>query len=136
MYPGYRRVCVLAAMTVDTYIYKRITITIGGTQRTPRTPPPETGGEGARRGRTHELIGLIERRRLQVQTIRVDARQRAIVEHDNRVGVVREPLECQERVVRLHDHVALLRVREDRVGLDQLLRELVVQPLEQERAQS
>lgn len=71
-----------------------------------------------------------------MQTIRVDARQRAIIEHDDRVGVVREPLERQERVVRLHDHVALLRVRKDRVGLDQLLRELVVQPLEQERAQS
>ena len=71
-----------------------------------------------------------------MQTIGIDARERAVIEHDDRVGVVREALEREERVVRLHDHVALLRVGEHRVCLHQLLRELVVQPLEHERAQS
>lgn len=70
-----------------------------------------------------------------MQAVRIDARERAIVKHDDRVSVVREPLECQQRVVRLHHYVALLRVRKDRVGLHQFLRELVVQPLEKERAQ-
>jgi len=34
---------------------------------------------------THKLIGLVKRRRLQVQPIRIDTRQRAIIEHDDRV---------------------------------------------------
>ena len=116
--------------------------TIATEDQSTNNPQREEGGGGPQRqdhdfeNNTHELIGLVKRGPLQVQTIRVDARQRAIVEHDDRVGVIREPLERQQRVVRLHDHVALLRVREDRVGLHQLLRELVVQPLEQERAQS
>ena len=70
-----------------------------------------------------------------MQAVRIDARKRAIVEHDYRVGVVREPLERQQRVVRLHHHIAFLRVRKDRVCLNQLFRELIVQSLEEERAQ-
>lgn len=38
------------------------------------------------------------------------------------VGILRQPLQREQRVVRLHDHVAhLVLVGEDRVGLHQLL---------------
>ena len=85
---------------------------------------------------THELIRLVKRRHLQVQAVCVDACQRTIVEHDDGVGVVRESLERQQRVVRLHHYIAFLRVWKNRVGLHELLWELVVQPLQQEGAKS
>ena len=85
---------------------------------------------------THELVHLQHVGRLHVQPIGQDPRQRRIVEHDDRVGVVRQPLEREQRVVRLHDDVAGLRVREDGIGRDQLLRKAVVEPLEQVRPES
>jgi hypothetical protein len=115
IYPGYRRVCVLAAMTVDTL------------DIVSKYYPHRNSG-------TDELIRLVKRRRLQVQAVRVDACQCTIVEHDNGIGVVRESLERQQCVVRLHHHIAFLRVRKNRVGLHQLLREFVVQSLQQEGA--
>ena len=63
-------------------------------------------------------------------------RQRTIVEHDDRIGVVRQSFQREEGVVRLHDDVALLCVGEDGIRLDELLGELVVQPLEYERAKT
>jgi hypothetical protein len=81
------------------------------------------------------LVGLLERRLLDVHPVAGDAPQRAVVEHDDRVGVLREPAHGQHAVVRLHDDIAgELRVREDGVRLDQLLGKAVVEALEQEAA--
>ena len=44
---------------------------------------------------THELISLVKRGCLQMQAVRIDARKCTIVEYNDRVCVVREPLECQ-----------------------------------------
>jgi hypothetical protein len=115
IYPGYRSVCVLAAMTVDTL------------DAVSKSYP-----QG--KGYTHELICLVERRRLQVQAVCIDARQCTIVKHDNGVGVVRESLERQQCIVRLHYHIAFLRVGKDRVSLHQLLWKFVVQSLQHEGA--
>lgn len=55
----------------------------------------------------------------------------------HRVGVLAQSAHGQQAVVRLHDDVAgVLRVREDRVRLDQLLGEAVVEALEQEGSQT
>jgi hypothetical protein len=117
IYPGYRSVCVLAAMTVDTLDAVRKSYPHGNNC-------------------THELIRLVKRGRLQVQAVSVDACQCTIVEHDNGVGVVRESLERQQCVVRLHHHIAFLRVGKDRVGLHQFLWKFVVQSFQQEGAEA
>ena len=83
--------------------------------------------------RAHELIRLIKRGRLYVQPISRDPRQRPIVEHNDRIGMVRQPFKRQQRIIRLHDDVALLRIGKDRIRLNKLLGKLVVQPLEYER---
>ena len=86
-------------------------------------------------GRGHdgrdERVDLCDRRAVRVQPLRRDAIERRVVQHDHCVGIQREPLEGEQRVVRLHDDVAaVLVVGEDRVRLDQLLREVVVDRLE------
>ena len=64
-----------------------------------------------------------------------DPIERGVVEDDDGVGVEREALQRQQRVVRLHHHVAaVLLVGEDRVGLDELFGEAVVEALEEEGA--
>jgi hypothetical protein len=94
IYPGYRSVCVLAAITVET-----LTTPHSRREDTINKPLPLPLGRSAQRQKTavntHELIGLVKRGRLQMQAVRIDARKRTIVEHDDRVCVVREPLECQ-----------------------------------------
>ena len=84
----------------------------------------------------YELIRLVERGRLYVQPIARYPRQRAIVEHDDRIGMVRQSFKREEGVVRLYDDVTLLCVGKDRICLNELLRELVVQPLEHKRAKT
>ncbi len=59
--------------------------------------------------RRGKLVRLVERRRLDVQRVRDDARERRVVEHDDRVRVFDEALEREHRVVRLHDDIALAR---------------------------
>lgn len=48
--------------------------------------------------------------------------------------MIRQPLQREEGIVGLDDDITLLRVREDGVCLDELLWELVVQPFQDERA--
>jgi hypothetical protein len=96
-------------------------------------PHPRSTTHG---GYAHELICLIERGGLYVQPIARYPRQRPIVEHDDRIGVVRQSFQREEGIVRLHDDVALLCVGKDGIRLDELLGELVVQPLEYERAET
>ena len=81
--------CVLAAMTVETCPVSRHRVS---------------------QQATHKLVGLVKARILHAQPVRGDARERGIVKHDDRVGVVREPLKGQQRVVRLHDDVRLVMV--------------------------
>lgn len=81
-----------------------------------------------------ELVRLHKARVLDVEAIGGDTCERAVVEDDNRVGVVHQPLRGEERVVRLHHNVR--RLGEHRVRLDELLGEAVVQTLEEERAES
>lgn len=72
IYPGYRSVCVLAAMTVETF-----------------------GSDQAQSNnislclRTHELISLVKSRCLNMQPICRYPRQCAIVQDNDRVSVVR-----------------------------------------------
>jgi hypothetical protein len=87
--------------------------------------------------RRDELVRLLEGRLLDVHAVAGDAAQRAVVEHDDRVGVFGQPPHREHAVVRLHDDVTgQLRVREHAVRLDQLLGEAVVEALEQEAAHS
>jgi hypothetical protein len=61
-----------------------------------------------RRGhdRGHQAVDLRKRGVLHVQALDGDAVQRGVVQHDDGVGVLREALEREQRVVGLHDHVA------------------------------
>lgn len=54
------------------------------------------------------------------------------------VGVEREALEGQKGVIRLNDNITTITARrcEDRVGLNELLGEAIVEPLEQKGAQT
>lgn len=70
-----------------------------------------------------------------MQTVRTDSRERLVVEHDDRVRVVHEALETEERIVRLHDDVWRRGIRKHRVRLDELLGVAVVEALEDVRAQ-
>ena len=79
---------------------------------------------------THQLIRLIKARRLYMQPVCRYTRESAIIEHDDRVRMVRETLEGKEGVVRLHHDVGFLVVREDGVSLDQLFGKAVVEPFE------
>ncbi len=57
-----------------------------------------------------------------MQPLHCDAVQGGVVQHHHCVRMLREPLEGEHAVVRLHNHVAALAlVGEDAVGLDQLL---------------
>ena len=112
MYPGYLSVWVLAAITVDTYT------TLNNIR--------------SKVACTYELIRLIETWVLEVQAVRSNTRECTIVEDDNRVCVVCEPLEGQECVVGLHNDVSFLCIGKDGICLDELLREFVVEPFQQE----
>ena len=79
----------------------------------------------------HKLVDLRERRGVEPQTVGRDPVERRVVEDDDAVGALRQPLQRQERVVGLHDDVAdadvgkdvaaRLLIREDAVRLDELL---------------
>lgn len=87
-----------------------------------------------RRGRTrgtHELVRLSERRFLNFETIEADPTQRLIVEHDDRVGMVRQSFESEETVVRLYDNVSVGRIGKDGVGLNELLGITIVETFEE-----
>ena len=72
-----------------------------------------------------------------MQPVSCYAVERRIIEHNDAVSTLRQPLECQQRVVRLYDNVAdLFLIREHAVCLDQFLREPVVQFLEYEGAEA
>ena len=75
-------------------------------------------GRRRRHDGRHQRVDLRERRRLDVQPVGGDAVQRRVVQHDDAVGAQRQPLQRQQRVVRLHHHVArLVQVREHAVRL-------------------
>ena len=65
-----------------------------------------------------------------MQTIGANSRQRFIVEYDDRIGVVREAFEGEERVVGLDDDVGSGRIRKDGIGLDEFLRVAIVESFE------
>lgn len=72
-----------------------------------------------------------------MQPVSGNVRQRTIVKHDNRVGVLRQPSHGENTVVGMDDDIAGVgRVRKDRVGLDNLLGEAVVEFLKEERAET
>lgn len=70
-----------------------------------------------------------------MQSVGCYSRESSIVQDYNRVGVLGQSAESEEGVVGLDDD-SIVGVWEDRVGLDQLLREAVVQSLEQEGAET
>ena len=80
--------------------------------------------EGRGRGRhhrRHQRVDLAEVGVCYLQPLRSYFVERGIVKHNDRVGVVDQPFEGENRVVGLHHHVrSLLLVREDRVGRYQL----------------
>lgn len=87
--------------------------------------------------RADELIRLLKGRLLDMKGVRCNARESAIVEDYDRVGVLRQALESEKRVVRLdHDVAGVLSIREDRVRLDQFLWKPIIQPLQQERSET
>ena len=59
----------------------------------------------------HQRVDLRYGRVVDAQTLVGDPVQRRVVEHDDRVGVEREPLQREQRVVRLHDHVAYIQAK-------------------------
>ena len=98
----------------------------------------EGGGGGGHDG-ADKLVGLAKGGFLDVQCVGCDAGEGAIVKDNDAVGVLGQSAQGEQGVVGLHDDVAgvlALRVREDRVGLDQLLREAVIEAFEQEGAES
>ena len=95
----------------------------------PRVPQGSGGGRhhGADQG-----VGLAEAGIRYFQPVHRNVVECRVVEDHHAVRVEGKSLESQQGVVGLHHHVAVqLLVGEDRVGLDELLGELVVQLLEQ-----
>lgn len=85
--------------------------------------------------RRNELVLLAIARIGAVQPIRRDPSQRSIIERNDRVRLLYESLDGQHGIVGLHDYVGgLFVVREDRVSLDDLLGEMLLETLEQEGA--
>ena len=67
------------------------------------------------------------------QTIDCDTSQSFVVKHDYRVSIESEPLQRQDTVIWLHNHI--MRVWENRVSPDQLLGIVIIETLEQVRAE-
>lgn len=78
---------------------------------------------------SHQLVGLIKRRRLNMQPVGGYTCQSTIVQHHDRVCMIGKPFQRQEGVVWLNNYVAFLCVRKHGVRLYQFLRELVIQAL-------
>jgi hypothetical protein len=72
-----------------------------------RTWIPQRSGRGGHDGRD-ERVGLAESRVVDVEALDGDAVERGVVQDHDGVGVERQALERQQRVVRLHDHVRSL----------------------------
>lgn len=67
---------------------------------------------------TGQVGYLLERRAFDPHSLHRNLVQRSVVEDDHGVGVLREPLHREDRVVRLDNHiVGALLVREHRVRL-------------------
>lgn len=67
-----------------------------------------------RRGWSYQLVRLLEGWLLNMQPISSNVRQSSIVEHDNRVGVLRQPSQGENTVVGMDDDIASVgRVRKD-----------------------
>lgn len=72
-----------------------------------------------------------------MQALSSDVRQGAVIQHHDRVGVLRQAAHGAQAVVRVYYHVSgVCGVGKYRVRLDNLLREPVVELLEEERAQA
>ena len=72
-----------------------------------------------------------------MQPVGSNVRQRTVVENDNRISILRQSSHREDTVVRMnHDVACVCRVWENRVCLDDLLGEAVVEPLEEERAKT
>lgn len=84
----------------------------------------------------YQLVGLIKSRCLDMQSISRYTGQRQVIEDDDRICVICQPLERQHGVIGLHDDVALLGIWKDRVCLDEFLREPVVETFKNERAET
>jgi hypothetical protein len=94
------------------------------------------GGAGGHDG-GDELVGLLEGGLLQVQAVGGNVGEGAVVEDDDRVGVLGEAAHGEDAVVGVDDDVARVGgVGEDGVGLDDLFGEAVVEALEEERTQA
>ena len=93
------------------------------------------GGAGGHDSRD-KLVSLLERGVHYVQAIGCNFGQGAVVEHDDRVGVLGQTAHTEQAVVGLDDDIAILGVGEDAVRLDELLGEAVVEALKHVRAQA
>lgn len=72
-----------------------------------------------------------------MQPISRNMRQRPIIQHHNRIRILRQPPHRKDTVVRVHHHITRVRrIREHGIRLDNLLGEPIVEPLQEEAAQA
>ena len=91
------------------------------------------GGGGSGHDGGHQTVELIDRRIFDFEAIHRNSIQGRVVQDHHRVGIQGESLERQDRIVRLHHHIALtlIPIGKHRIGLHQLFGKMIIERLEQ-----
>ena len=72
-----------------------------------------------------------------MQSIRCDSAQCSVIQHHHRIRILRQPPHGQQTIIRMHHHIPRIRrVWKHTIRLNNLLRESIIQSLQQKRSQS